>query len=228
MTISIVMPVYEFNGHGIHFLEQHFEIFSMQTYKDFQLVISDNSKDNVIEDFCKTKNNEFDIKYLRHDGDKDNFTANTNNGIKNSEGDLIKILFQDDLLYGNDSLKKTNECFSENVDWLVSSCVHTSDGNTFTSSFTPRYNDQMHRGVNTISGPSVLTIRNGEDVLLFDERMIWFMDVDYYKRAFDKFGLPFVLQDVTVCIRDWDGQESKVMPGEIKNREVSILSEKYK
>jgi glycosyltransferase involved in cell wall biosynthesis len=228
MRISVVIPTYEFNGHGISLLDKQFDIFKSQTFKDFQVVISDHSKNNDIEEYCSVNKFNLDIKYIRNDKDRGNFTANTNCGIKNSDGEIIKILYQDDFLYDAESLRRTSDVFGENINWAVSPCVHTSDGRTFSPVFTPRYNDKIHEGINTISCPSVLSIRNLEGIPLFDERLLWLMDVDYYKALFDKFGLPAIMKDVTVCVRQWENQLSKIISDDVKNHEHYLVLEKYK
>jgi hypothetical protein len=45
----------------------------------------------------------------------------------------------------------------------------------------PSWGDRLADGVNTISSPSVLAIRN-EDIELFDEKLTMMMDIDYYLR----------------------------------------------
>jgi hypothetical protein len=64
-------------------------------------------------------------------------------------------------------------------------------------------------------------------MLYFDERMIWTVDVDYYKRLHDKFGAPTILKEVTVAIRLWDKQLTHLIPAQIKQREVALSVEKH-
>jgi hypothetical protein len=121
---------------------------------------------------------------------------------------LIKILFQDDFLYSSTSLEETVQAFDLEKDmWLVTACEHTIDGTTFIRPFYPTYNHNIHRGKNTISSPSVMTIKN-DHPLLFDENLLWLMDVDYYKRCYERFGKPKILNTITVVNRVGDHQVS--------------------
>ena len=43
---------------------------------------------------------------------------------------------------------------------MVTASEHSQDGVNFYRPFYPNYNDQIHLGKNTISSPSVLTIKN--------------------------------------------------------------------
>ena len=57
--------------------------------------------------------------------------------------------------------------------------------------------------------------------------MLWTVDVDYYKRLYDKFGEPTILNDITVAIRLWDKQLTHLIPPRIKQREVALSVEKH-
>ncbi len=50
--ISVAIPAYESKGRAAEFARFQMESFVKQTYKDFEIVISDHSKDNVIKDIC--------------------------------------------------------------------------------------------------------------------------------------------------------------------------------
>ena len=221
------MPSYESFGRGTEFLEFQFQKFRDQTYKDFEVVISDHSKDNNIENLCKKYDSILNINYARNEENRGNFTDNTNRAMKRCKGDVIKILFQDDFLWDEYSLEKINEAFDENTNWLVTSCEHTHDGVNFHRRHDPRYSEDIYTGNNTIGNPSVLSIRRNKDMLFFDARMLWTVDVDYYKRLYDKFGAPTILNDITVVIRLWDKQLTHLIPPQMKQREVALSIEKH-
>ena len=228
MKLSVAIPTYEYHGCGVDFLDFQFRKFETQTFKDFEIVISDHSINDDIEKFCKENMYNLKIKYIRNKKDRGSSSANVNNAILESSGDIIKIIFQDDFLYDEKSLEYTVNAFNDNTNWLVSGCVHTKDdGASFFNHMIPMYNDQIYYPKNTISSPSVLSIKNSDEKILFDERLIWMMDVDYYKRAFDKFGLPNVLPTTTVVNRIWEYQLSSTMSGDRKNEEVSLVKEKF-
>jgi glycosyltransferase involved in cell wall biosynthesis len=225
--ISIAMPTYESFGRGTEFLDFQFQKFREQTYKDFEVVISDHSKDDNIENLCKKYDGIININYARNEENRGNFTDNTNRAMKRCNGDIIKILFQDDFLLDHNSLEKINNAFDENTNWLITACEHTYDGTTLHRTHHPTYNELIYTGKNTIGNPSVLSVRNKNDMLFFDERMLWTVDVDYYKRLHDKFGPPTIINDITVVIRLWDRQLTHLIPPQRKQREVNLSIEKH-
>lgn len=199
--ISVCIPTYEMRGLGDKYLKESFDILLNQTFKDFDVVISDNSKTEMVKEVCDQYKDRLDITYVKNPGLVGTMPSNTNNAIRNASGKIIKILMQDDYLYGDHSLEEIAKDFDLDKDgWLVTACIHTQDGKTFYRPFYPRYHDKIHIGRNTISSPSVLAIKN-ENPLFFDENLIWYVDVDYYKRCYDAFGAPKIVNTINVVNR---------------------------
>ena len=115
-------------------------------------------------------NNLLNIKYFKND--KIGMSKNTNFAIEKCCGSFIKILYQDDFLYSRHSLSDIAKETANDFDWLVTACEHSNDGETFYRSFYPKYNDDIHLGNNTISSPSVLTIKNSDDKLFFMKMLL--------------------------------------------------------
>jgi len=62
---------------------------------------------------------------------------------------------------------------------------------------------------------------------LFDERFIWAVDVDLYKRLYDKYGTPTILNEVTVVIRLWERQMTHLISNDRKEAEISLSTRKH-
>lgn len=227
--ISIVIPAYEMHGCGAEFLSFSFDKLIEQTFKDFDIVVSDHSKDNAVKDLCKKYSKFLDIKYHRNHENIGNSSANINNAIKLSTGRIVKILFQDDFLYSVDSLKDIKESFDSNPEkkWLVSTCEHSKNGVDFYNIFTPEFNkESLLSGVNTISSPSVISFLKPHNVG-FDENIIWMMDCDYYVRMATEFDSPIILKSINVVNRIWDNQYNNMISNEIKEKETEYIKNKF-
>ena len=225
--ISLAMPTYETFGQGCELLEFQFSKFLQQTYKDFEIVISDHSKDDAIRNLCESYTDKLPIKYFHNPDKRGGLSHNTNNAIKHCQGSLIKILFQDDFLWSETSLETIVNSFDEDTHWIVTACEHTYDGVKFHRTLIPQYNDEIYLGKNTIGNPSVVTFRNTEDKILLDEGLTWMVDVDYYKKMHDRFGLPKIVPEITVVIRQWSKQLTHLIPIKIKQKEGRIMRERY-
>ena len=226
-VLTIAIPTYGYNGNGGDFLRESFQKLYQQTFKDFNIVISDHSRDNTIKNICEEWSNKLTINYYVNEHGRGNIAANLNNCLKYSNGRYIKILFQDDFLYTKHSLGYLVSGFNSKTHWLVNACEHSHDGKTYFRPFQPHYNHNIHQGENTLSCPSSLTIKNTEDNLLFDENLNWLMDCDYYKRLYNRYGLPDIVTDIVTVNRIHFNQLSETMTLDEKNAEYSIIRKKF-
>lgn len=225
--VSICIPTYEMSGKGVEYLSQSFGIIEKQTYNNIEVIISDNSRTDVIESLCTKWKDKINIKHY-YNKEKYGMSANTNYSIKKATGDVIKMLYQDDFLLNEHSIEMQLIHFIGNHNyWLVTACAHTKDGINIYNPHYPKYNQDIHYGQNTISCPSVLMFRN-EDIIEFDEEITWMMDVDYYKRLYDKFGLPSICNYITVVNREHSTQTSSAITSTIKDKELEYIRNKYK
>ncbi len=227
--LTVAIPCYEMSGRGAEFLKHSLQKLTEQTYRDFNVVVSDHSGDAYVESVVNSYRDKLDLLYVLKEYERDNPSSNVNNAIRHSNGDYIKILFQDDFLYDRYALQHTVNAINANkgCNWLVSACEHSNDGETFYRPFYPAWNDKINDGVNTISSPSVLTIKNVGDKVFFDLNLIWLMDCDYYYRCYLKYGLPVFISDITVVNRTWQNQLTNLLNDEDKNKELDIIKRKY-
>lgn len=227
MKVSICIPTWEQYDRGVEFLKKNFEEISLQTYKNYNVVISDHSKDNNIKLLCDEYSNKFEIKYVKNEKLFGNSPANTNNAIKNSDGEIIKILFQDDFFYDKNGLELIVNRFKNlECNWLVSGCNHTKDdGKTFINFMIPYWNPQIVLGINTISSPSVLSFRK-KTPCLFDENLIMLMDGEMYYQLYKQYGLPEIINDTLITNRMHQHQISSLYKKDI-NEEIDYVKIKH-
>lgn len=216
------------NGKGSEFLDFSFKKLKEQTFKDFEVVISDHSSSDDIKNLCNLWTNNLNIRYFKNDKGRGSSSANINNAIKNSSGEWIKILFQDDFLYDERSLQNMFEAtkHESSPTWIASACEHSNDGINFYRPFYPTWNHNIQYGMNTISSPSVLLFKKSVNKL-FNEELIWLMDVDFYRRMYDEYGEPLYLYDICVVNRTWENSVSNNVSEERKQRELDIMLKTY-
>lgn len=227
---SIAIPTWEINGRGAEYLDYSFNILAYQTFKDFEVIISDHSLDDSIVNVVTKWSEYHDISYIRNDEGRGKIAPNLNLAMSQCSGEYIKILFQDDFLYGTDALMNIKDAIvnsNSEVKWLVTGCCHTRDGENLFDQMVPKYNDRIHTGYNTISCPSVLTIKNDIDTLTFNEDLNWVVDCEYYKRCYDKFGLPTIVPEVCTVNRDAEVRTTNMISEQQKQEEVMKMIQKY-
>lgn len=226
--ISVCIPTWGIKGSGIDYLDYSLNILAQQTFKDFDVVISDHSEDFEIADYIKLWKDYLNITYTRYEKGRGSISPNLNNAIRNCTGEYIKILFQDDFLYDENSLEIiATHLKSKSPNWLLTASVHTTDMVTMYDILVPRYHAKIHEGINTISCPTVLTLKNTEDKLYFDENLKWLMDVEYYKRLYIKYGSPYIVSDICAVNRQADVRATTLLSKEEKEQEVRTVTAKY-
>lgn len=223
--ISVAIPCYEMKGRGAEALEVSFNKFIQQVFKDFEVVITDHSKDDNIENLCKLWSDVLRIVYFRNTNKIGSPTANTNCSIEKSNGKFIKLLCQDDYLFDELSLQIIANSCTEDVNWLATSYVHTNDRVNFFNKHIPKISQNIYLE-NFLGTPSAFTIRNGCDVW-FDENLVWAYDVDFYGRMLKKFGIPKIVDQITMINYLWEGQvTNSIATQELRNRENEYILRK--
>jgi glycosyltransferase involved in cell wall biosynthesis len=225
--ISICIPTYEMHGKGLEFLGLSIERIKNQNFTQFEVVVSDNSRNGDIKRYCETQVQFLNLIYVRNKR-KIGISANINFAIEHARADVVKVLFQDDFFYNNDALGQLYKIWNEkDRKWLVSASVHSHDGESFYHTLVPKYHPKIFLGSNTISSPSVLMISR-KDAPRFDENLTWLMDCDYYKMCFDRFGLPAVCEQPTVVNRVGAHQVSQSgVTRKIQVAELKYVMKKY-
>ncbi len=209
MKVSITIPCYEMYDYGDQHLDCALRSIVQQTYQNIEVIISDHSMNDKIEKITNKYESILDIIYLKYEDKRGSSSANINNCIRHASGDIIKILFQDDYLYNKQSIANIVKEFDKDTSWLVTSFYLTYDKKRLIKRFDPHLSNNILIS-NTIGPPSGLSMIN-QDPIYFDEDLIWWMDTDYYKRLYDKFGLPKLMTKPTFITLLWDGQVSNTI-----------------
>jgi glycosyltransferase involved in cell wall biosynthesis len=222
--LSILIPSYEMKGKGSEMLSFSLNRLREQTFKNFDIVISDDSKDEVIRDYVFSIQ-DLNIKYVKNLGNR-GIAGNTNNAIKFATGKILQIMCQDDYFYDENSLQRITDSFNINDGWMVSSYMHTENRIDIFKQQLPTWNDHIYL-YNTIGTPSCLSFTNN-DPIYFDENLTWFVDCEYYYRLYKRYGIPRVLNNINFVQYLWEGQTTNsIITQEIVAKEENYIRNKY-
>jgi len=200
--LSIAIPTWECNNKGIEFLDDLLRTIEIQTFQEFEVIISDHSENDNLYIKAQEFDSKFEIKYFKNENNRGNSPSNINNALNYCEGEIVKIMFQDDFFYDDEALEKIYyTLYDSDKMWLLNGTNHTNDhGNSFYWDLYPKFNDQLLMGVNTISSPSVMSLKKGV-VNRFDETLINLMDLDFYYGMWETYGDPIFYNDILVSNR---------------------------
>ena len=215
--ISLAIPTWESGGRGAEFIDDLFRTIEIQQFKDYNVWVSDHSVDNSVKNVCRAYQNRINVEYIRNPENRGNGPANTNNAIDLCDGEIVKVMFQDDFFYDDEALGKIYDALStSDKTWLVCGSNHTrDDGHSFYWDLMPKWSDQIINGVNTISSPSVVAFKNGIEER-FETNVRMMMDCEFYYTMDKAHGQPVYLHDVLVSNRVHDGQISQQITADPK------------
>jgi glycosyltransferase involved in cell wall biosynthesis len=222
MKISVAIGAYEMGGKGDFFIDRCIKSILSQDHQDVEIVVSDHSVNDAVEKVCLNYN----VIYKRNEDKRGSSSANFNNAILHSSGDIIKILCQDDVLFSNNALSLIDDTMSKSdKKWLVSSYYHTTDYTTPINLHHPSVNE-FHPMTNLVGTHSSLTIRKDVEEL-FDDYLIWFMDCEYYNRLYKRWGHPEYLYTPTMMQTLWNGQVTNTLiDNNVVERETKHILQK--
>lgn len=206
--VSICIPTHN----GEKFLEEALQSVVQQSYKNIELVISDDrSKDKTLSIIEKFKTEaDFPILLVHHK--PNGIGANWNNSIRHARGEYIKFLFQDDLLYPT-CIEELMEVLIEHQDVAIVACKRSviiegeftskhkswlhfnsdlqlqlepnKNGNYLLDRSFFKSKDFLKNPKNKIGEPTMTLIRKSifNKIGLFDENLVQILDFEFYNRV---------------------------------------------
>lgn len=196
--VSICIPTYN----NIISVERLINSIVCQTYKDIEVIISDDSTDDEAIQAIKNSLKKLDgVKTIYHHNDKGlGPTKNTNNAIKLASGEYIKVMHHDDCFHDELSLESFVRLLDNNEASMIAfsgsqETVYEADGRTVNRDKTYiRGLEDWQNGLltadyrtlflqNFIGAPSATIMRNKG--FLFDEQLKWMVDVELYMRVLE-------------------------------------------
>ncbi|OYX85747.1 MAG: hypothetical protein B7Y83_03695 [Flavobacteriales bacterium 32-34-25] len=249
--VSICIPTYN----GEKFIEQALQSAINQTYKNIEMIISDdNSVDNTLAIVKETLINS-SIPFYIFNHEPKGIGANWNNCIEKANGVYIKFLFQDDLLQFDCIEKMIELALSDNNIGLIY-CKRTIlyDRNNADHTKWIRYCGTLHtkwhkikvqQGVlegkkylsdlylmngplNKIGEPTAVLIRKDcfDRVGYFDESLKQTLDIEYWYRLMKYYKVGFIDEEL-VSFRLHDEQATFVNQHNKVDEKYLLNKKKY-
>ncbi len=197
MTFSICIPVYK----NVQFLKRLLDSTLSQSFTDFEIVITDDSPDDSVQQWLKGSFNDSRIRYYRNAAPLGT-PENWNEGIRRAKGEWIKLMHDDDWFDSSDALK------------IFLAATQSSNSKVFFSAYTNYFlNKQTKEQVNcpkmrwqmVKANPAALYARNiigPPSVILvhrsvaeeYDNRLKWLVDIEFYIRLMQHYEFQYVPQ----------------------------------
>ena len=204
---SICIPAHDRGMNGPIWMKDLLESLKKQTLQDFDVVVSDQSYNDNILNACKEYSDDFEFTFIRYGGDI--ACENINIALRECTGEIVKIIFSDDIFVSNRALEIISNYYMDNeTKWAFSGfCEMTEDGKTLYGENTPSWNEYTLEGLNRLSSPSVVSFRN-DCKEYFDPNMRTSLDVEFYHRMRWNNGTPHFIEGTLVANRGHSGRVS--------------------
>jgi glycosyltransferase involved in cell wall biosynthesis len=202
LLISICIPAYR----RIESLRRLLDSIEMQTFRSFEVVITDDSPDSGVRDLVERHAVREEIRYFKNP-ETLGTPENWNECIRRASGEWIKIMHDDDWFTGPDSLRQFAEAVTKQQKFFYFSAYT----NVYPDGHVRKIRLQTIRlkrlekqpdilvGANRIGPPSVVIFKKDPGIL-FDNRMQWLVDIDFYIRYLKKHPDPGYIPHLLVQI----------------------------
>lgn len=202
--ISICIPSYK----RIHYLQRLLDSINIQTFSDFEVIVSDDSDDFSVKDLLVGFEKKFKIVYFKNEpalGTPENW----NEAIRRATGTWIKMMHDDDWFATKDAL----QIFYENIqthndaDFFFSAFENVQEGSDEKQLVKMSFLDKIIFRMNPyhllkkvyIGNPSCTLVRRNLDIW-YDSRYKFIVDFEYYIRIIQKTKMPVYIDKVLLNI----------------------------
>jgi glycosyltransferase involved in cell wall biosynthesis len=226
--VSICIPAYK----QPELLRQALRSVAEQTFRDFEVIITDDSPDDTVREVAGEFSGSFQINYFRN-AQRLGSPENWNEAVGRSRGDYVKILHHDDWFFDEHSLRHFVTLLDQNPR------ARLGFGFTQVCTFggSPRLNapgETVLKAINNnpaelffgnhIGAPSA-TIFRREAIEPFDRKLKWLVDIEFYIRLLQHRPELACWPQPLICTTD--GAHHQVTDECMGNRDVEVYEWLY-
>jgi glycosyltransferase involved in cell wall biosynthesis len=195
----------------------------IQTFEDFEVIITDDSRHNEIEDIVQEFN---DPRIFYHKNVRPlDSPANWNKAVEYVKGEYIKILHHDDWFSTDTALERFVMCFEKdpNLSFVFSQCYNITRNESFVHKASHTFYTKLAKSpeiclfVNGIGAPSVTMFSKEVAQIPFDINSKWYVDVIFYVSVFKKFKkIGYIKEPLLNITTGLETQVTNTTPGKRK------------
>ncbi|MFI5155193.1 MAG: glycosyltransferase family 2 protein [Chitinophagales bacterium] len=222
VLISICIPAFKHPD----FLKRLLDSISIQSFSNFEVILSDDSPDQEVERLAALYTAKFTLKYF-HNKVPEGTPGNWNRAIQLAEGTWIKLMHDDDWFSDKDSLLQFVKGIELNPGsgFIFSAYknIYLDSGasmEVFISQFRLRWlkQDPVTLFAQNGIGPPSTVMHKANSAISYDTEMRWLVDIDLYIRLISN-GNPAYIASPLVNIGI---SEKQVTRNSYRQRSVEI------
>jgi len=224
--VSICIPTYN----QVSFLKFGLESILSQSYKDYEIIVTDDSDNNDVKELIAKYDFNGKLSYYRNEPAMGS-PKNWNYCLSKAVGDYIKILHHDDWFSTDTSLEKLVKLL-ESDDNSIAFCgcnnISIDGDNLFHHSITKKEASILKTCPeflffeNKIGAPSVTIFKRSD--LIFDENIKYLVDLEFYIQLLNKKNKFSYTTDALVNIGHSPHQVTNIF---LKNKNLLVFEYSY-
>ena len=231
-AISICIPAYK----HVEFLQRLLDSIALQTFTDYEVVITDDSPDVGLQVFLHKNYTDARIKYYKNQkvlGSPENW----NESMRKATGDWIKMMHDDDWFASPTALESFFKATTTGNHKFICSAFYRVDLDNDVQPTAVIMSENKWQSIqkqpinlyanNCIGHPSVSLIKRSVNAY-YDSRMTWLVDLDYYIGLIKKYDSFYINQPLVKI-----GMSAQQLTAQIHHRpeieipEALLLQSKY-
>lgn len=210
MLISICIPTYN-SGEK---LERLLDSVRTQTFKDYEIIVSDDSRNGSVKEIIDSKYADLDIKYFWNQEPLKN-PANWTKAVEKASGDWINLMHHDDWFANENSLQEFVVTATKNYDKYIIFCAFENiylDNNTQKKFYWGWWNQillklhYLNLYKTFLPNPSCTLVNKKYKPYGYDKNFKWLIDFDFYSTLFKKNHSYCYINKVLVNVGMHSGQ----------------------
>jgi glycosyltransferase involved in cell wall biosynthesis len=180
--ISICIPAYKRTA----YLKRLLDSIAIQTYKDFEVIVSDDSPDDSVKLVCNEYASQFKLLYYKNSVALGT-PANWNSAITKANGEWIKIMHDDDWFAHKDALSVFASHIGDGKFIFSAYTNYYENGNTKEVYLSSFWKNKIIREpailiAENVIGPPSVTLIHCSIKEQYDRRLPWRVDIEFYER----------------------------------------------
>ncbi|MFT3980329.1 MAG: glycosyltransferase family 2 protein [Ferruginibacter sp.] len=193
--ISICIPAYKRS----RYLNRLLESIAQQTYRDYEVIITDDSPDDEVKQVYEKYTSQLPLRYHKNAATLGT-PANWNAGMTLAEGKWIKLMHDDDWFAEATALEqfaKTAE--QQSSDFLFSAYINVFEKTNTSKIVFPELfrlkqaeKEPAVLVAKNFIGPPSVTMHRNDGKFAYDTQLKWLVDIDMYRRRMEEQGFCYI------------------------------------
>lgn len=195
--ISICIPAYK----RVDNLNRLLQSIAIQDFKDFEVIVTDDSPDNGVALLCEKYASTLPLFYFKNEVALGT-PSNWNKAISLAKGSWIKLMHDDDWFAEPTSLQQFADCAKKNNTSFIFSAYRKAFENSDKEEVFYPEKFRMLQVVNepaillakNFIGPPSVTMHKNDGQHIYDTKLKWLVDIDAYRRRLETDKLVYINQ----------------------------------